>query len=161
MGLQIIYVFAKCYGNYTNHEFTAAVLSYLTQILWAKGHPKSASSLDLLSLSHLPWDGLNWLFTTSMSSSSSTETSISSSLNIQWKDTIHNHSTGCFASETLLSDQSVNNPTSQGWNCAINSSQSPGHFLTKIEQFSAPKSRLNFCFGDLKRLQSFYLHIGG
>ena len=35
-------------------------------------------------------------------------------------------------------------------NCAINSSQPPDYFLTKIEQFSAPKSRLNFYFEKLK-----------
>ena len=71
------------------------------------------------SLSGSSWYGLNWLFTTSMFSSSSTET-ISSSLNIQWKDTIHNHSTCCFASETLLSDQSVNK------SC-------PQHYVTRMK----------------------------
>jgi len=85
----------------------------------------SASSLDLLSLSHLPWvacrdTDLNWLFTTSMSSSSSTETSISSSLNIQWKHIIHNHLTCCFASETLLSHQSI-------------SKSCPQHYVTRMK----------------------------
>ena len=99
------------------------------------------------SLSGSSWYGLNWLFTTSMSSSSSTETSISSSLNIQWKDTIHNHSTCCFVSETLLSEQSVNKSCpqlSQGWNCTINSSQSP-FFDENWAVFSA-KIRAKFLF---------------
>lgn len=72
------------------------------------------------SVSGSSWYGLNWLFTTLMSSSSSTETSISSSSNIQWKHTIHNHSTCCFASETLVSDQSVNK------SC-------PQHYVTRMK----------------------------
>ena len=88
----------------------------------------------LSSVSGSSWYGLNWLFTTSMSSSSSTETLISSSLNIQWKHTIHNHSTCCFASETLVSDQSVNNslnfirffPLPRGGPC-------PQHYVTRMK----------------------------
>ena len=123
MGLQTIYVF-ECYGNYTIHEFTATVLSYLTPILWAKGHLHQL--LRLIFFLFLIFHEWLVLIRPELTFHNfdvfifSTETLISSSLNIQWKHTIHNHSTCCFASETLVSDQSVNK------SC-------PQHYVTRMK----------------------------
>ena len=130
---------------------------YISFFAWS-----SFSSLS--SVRGSSWYGLNWLFTTSMSSSS-TETSTSSSLINQWKHTIHNHLTCCFASETLLSDQSVNKscPQHHVTRMKLHNKLVPvswPFFHENLAVLSA-KMKAKFCFGELKRLQSFYLHIGG
>ena len=59
-------------------------------------------------------------------------------LKIQRKHSTQTRSICCFASEAVLCNQFRPQHHVTRWNCTISSSQSPDHFLTKTEQFSAP-----------------------
>ena len=84
--------------------------------------------------------GVYWLYTTSISLSSFEDSE--TALNLDSLDMLFR-----LRSRSLWPIPSQHYVTR--WNCTINSPQSPDHFLTKIEEFFAPKSRLNLYFGEL------------